>query len=66
MKAQCDEHGCRKLLCGCLTEILEDDGPFSGVVGEKNKWINELLKENGDLRIKLGMSEYEMKEENGL
>lgn len=45
MKAQCDEHGCSELLCGCHISCLETDSDFHEILRAKDKWIRELLDE---------------------
>jgi len=50
MKHQCDKHGCSELLCGCATELLEDDNHWNEMIVAKNKWIKELLEENTELK----------------
>jgi len=49
MKEQCDIHGCSELLCGCHTSVLQASGIYEQVKA-KNKWIDELLKENEELK----------------
>jgi len=43
MKAQCDKHGCKELLCGCQVQDLESNQDFSEIIRAKDKWINKLL-----------------------
>lgn len=45
-KSQCDTHGCSELLCGCHVSTLESSSDYWEQIRAKNKWINELLKEN--------------------
>lgn len=50
MKIQCDKHGCKELLCGCATHLLENDDYISKAIVEKDKWIEELLQEIEELK----------------
>ena len=50
MKAQCDDHGCSELLCGCNIDVLESNADFCEQIRAKNKWIDKLLKENEELK----------------
>lgn len=43
MKAQCDEHGCKELLCGCPVDVLESSKQISEICRAKDKWIDKLL-----------------------
>ena len=51
MKSQCDKHGCSELLCGCSTQELESNSDFSEIIRAKDKWINKLLTQIGDLNL---------------
>lgn len=50
IKAQCDEHGCSELLCGCHVSALETSSDFHEILRAKDKWIRELLDENENLK----------------
>ena len=56
MKEQCDEHGCKELLCGCPTVALEDNGNFSEMIKAKDKWINELIDSEEKLKQLLDLA----------
>jgi hypothetical protein len=58
MKGQCDEHGCKEMLCGCPVSELEDVGAFSEQIRAKDKWISELLDEVEKLTLKLEEQEF--------
>lgn len=51
MKAQCDQHGCSELLCGCPAQELESNSDFNEIIRAKDKWINKLLTQIGDLNL---------------
>ena len=48
--AQCEDHGCSELLCGCPISVLEQDKDFHEILRAKDKWINDLLAAHEEMK----------------
>jgi len=62
MKAQCDDHGCSELLCGCRVQELEDRSDFCKLIRAKDHYINQLLDEIEELKQGRTLTLFEYKE----